>query len=146
MDWRSAAFLWRNELTEAERWTRARPLLATALVFVMFAGFFLALRSCDIGAVDGAVRCLEVFRRGRIFFHENNHLLYPANVLVWTRFLSHFGIKAGTPEEFYVIAQSMNCVAAAACLAMLFYLSLSLFSSLRLALSVVLGFGFSKAF
>ncbi len=121
-------------------------LLATTLVFVIFTCFFLFFRSNDITAVDGAFRCLDIFRRGRLFFHENNHLLYPANVLVWTRFLSHFGIKAGTPEEFYVIAQSMNCVAAAACLAMLFYLSLSLFSSLRLALSVVLGFGFSKAF
>ncbi len=133
-------------MTEAERWTRARPLLATALVFVMFAGFFLALRSGDIGAVDGAVRCLEVFRRGRIFFHENNHLLYPANVLVWTRFLSHLGLKASNPEEFYSIAQTMNCVAAAACLAMLFYLSSSLFSSFGLALGLVLGYGFSKAF
>lgn len=126
--------------------TAARPLLAAALVFVMFACFFLALRSSDIGAVDGAVRCLEVFRRGRIFFHENNHLLYPVNVLVWTRFLSHLGLRASNPAEFYALAQTMNCVVAAGCLAMIFYLSLSLFSSFGLALGLVLGYGFSKAF
>ena len=146
MRWSSAAFSWRNELIASEGLTRPRTLLATTLVFVIFTCFFLFFRSNDISAVDGAVRCLDIFRRGRLFFHENNHLLYPANVLVWTRFLSHFGIKASNPKEFYAIAQSMNCVAAAACLAMLFCLSLSLFSSLRLAFSLVLGYGFSKAF
>jgi len=133
-------------LIAAEGLTKPRTLLATAVVFVMFACFFLALRSSDISAVDGAVRCLEVFRRGRIFVHENNHLLYPADVLVWTRLLSHLGLRASNPEEFYAIVQSMNCVAAAACLAMLFYLSSSLFSSFGLALGLVVGYGFSKAF
>lgn len=120
--------------------------MATALVFVIFAGFFLFFRSSDISAVDAAFRCLEVFRRGKIYFHENNHVLYPVNVLVWSRLLSHLDLIATNPEQFYPIVQSMNCLAAAACPAMLFNLGLSVFSSFRLAFGLVLGYGFSKAF
>jgi hypothetical protein len=126
--------------------SRVQVRLVTTLVFLILAFLFVALRSSDILAVDGAFRALEVFRRQTIFFHENNHLLYPVNVLAWSRLLSLLGLRALNPEEFYAITEMMNSMAAAGCLAILFYLTFSVSSSLKLALGVASSYALSRAF
>jgi len=83
-----------------------------------------ALRSHVYTDVDGAVRCLEVFHRQELFFHANNHLLYPVDVFAWHRLLSLFGVKATSPFEYLALTQIMNAVAAAGCAAVLYRLAL----------------------
>lgn len=125
---------------------RRNVISIMAFVFVVFACLFALLRSSNIFGVDGAFRCLEVFRRQTLFFHENNHTLYPADVLVWSRFTGALGFRPNGAEEFYGITQLMNCIAGAGCLAIIFYLMYLVAASTRLALGVVLAYGFSKAF
>jgi hypothetical protein len=121
-------------------------MAGAAAIFAGFACLYVLLRSGDIFATDGAHRCLEVFHRQAIFFHANIHMLYPVNVLAWTRLVALFGIKAESPFEFYRITELMNCVAAAASLAIVFLLIQWTISSWRIALGAVVVLGLSKAF
>jgi len=76
-----------------------RDTFVAAIVFLASGLIFSLLRSKDIFAVDGAFRCLEVFQRPSIFFHDNNHMLYPVNVFVWTRLAGVLGFaNAYTPR------------------------------------------------
>lgn len=130
----------------ATRLSRGRIPLISTLVFSASAFLFIVLRSNDILAVDGAPRALEVFRRQAIFFHGNNHLLYPVNVLAWSRLLSLLGLRAANPEDFYAITEMMNAMAAAGCLVILFYLTFVASSSLKVSLGVASSYGLSRAF
>jgi hypothetical protein len=123
-----------------------RFILLTIFVLLTFLSIFAELRSKDMFGVDGAFRCLEVYRRKSLFFHENNHMLYPANVLIWSRIYGAVGREASTPESFFAMVQLMNCVAGAGCLAILFYLTYRVSSSGKLALGVAASYGFSRAF
>jgi hypothetical protein len=124
----------------------ARLIVLTVFVLLTFMCIFAGLRSKNMFGVDGAFRCLEVYRRESLFFHENNHMLYPANVLIWSRICRTVGSEPRTPEGFFAMVQLMNCVAGAGCLAMLFYLTYRVASSVSLALGVAAGYGFSRAF
>lgn len=126
--------------------TLARQTVAGATIFVLFSELFIALRSKDIFAVDGAYRCLAVFHQQKILFHGNNHLLYPVNVFAWTQFLSTIGLRANGPIEFFSNVALMNCFAGAACLTIFFLLILSATRSWLLALMSTVGYGFSRAF
>jgi hypothetical protein len=121
-------------------------LTGAAAIFGGFTLLYAFLRSKDIFATDGAHRCLEVYHRQTIFFHENNHLLYPVNVFIWTRLLSALGVKPAGPLEFYEVAELMNCVAAAASLAIVFLLIYLIISSWHLTLAAVVALGLSRAF
>jgi hypothetical protein len=129
-----------------DRLTRGKVISLTALALVAFLCLFVLLRTRNIFEVDGASRCLEVFRRQTLFFHENNHLLYPVNVLVWNRVIGTLGFRPNGAEEFYAITQCMNCLAGAGCLAIIFYLMYLATSSARQAFGVVLAYGLSRAF
>lgn len=123
-----------------------REILIAVVVFLVAGLLFILLRSKDIFAVDGAFRCLEVFQRGGIFFHDNNHMLYPVNVLVWTRLLAAAGLTADTRQGFYSLVELMNCLAAAASLTIVFYLTKVATRSVRAALAVTAGLALTKAF
>ena len=90
--------------------------LSAVLVFLIFLTLFLSFRSKQYTAVDGALRCLEVYHRQSIFFLGNNHLLYPANIFLWSRALDLIGLKASNVFEYLSASQAMNCTAAAGCL------------------------------
>ncbi|MGH9740763.1 MAG: hypothetical protein ACRD51_00255 [Candidatus Acidiferrum sp.] len=130
----------------ASQHARNKVALITALVFVVFAFLFALLRSGNIFMVDGAARCIEVFHRQTIFFHPNNHMLYPVDVLEWNRLLGGLGLKAASAEQYFAHTQLMNCIAGAGCLAILFYLMSLLPSSVGTALGVVFAYGLSRAF
>src|SRR5260370_20521134 len=117
-----------------------------AVLFLVFALIFSFLRSKDIFGVDGAFRCLDVYRRHSIFFHENNRMVYPVNVLAWTRLLGDLGLASGTRTSFYSRVELMNCLAAAASLTMVVCLTKLATRSTRVALCVGAGLGFSQAF
>jgi len=131
---------------DAEPWQRMESKFFAAALFLVSALIFSFLRSKDIFGVDGAFRCLEVYRRHSIFFHENNHMLYPVNVLAWTRLLGAVGLTSGTRPSFYSRVELMNCLAAAASLTMVVCLTKLATRSTRVALCVGAGLGFSKAF
>jgi hypothetical protein len=124
----------------------AKVVSGTAAIFGGFAYLYALLRSKDVFAIDGAHRCLQVFRRNTIFFQENNHMLYPVNVLFWTRLAAALGMKPHGPFEFYTSVELMNCFAAAATLAIVFILIYVTISSWQLSLAAVVALGLSKAF
>lgn len=124
----------------------ANPYFAAVSVFLFFAVVFLSLRTQQYLDVDGALRSLDVYHRPELFFHGNNHLLYPVNVFLWSQALARLGLKAQTPFQFIALSQAMNAIAAAACLALLYILVWIATSSVRLALVVVSAYGFSRAF
>jgi hypothetical protein len=107
---------------------------------------FISLRSNDIFAVDGAYRCLDVYHRQHLFFHGNNHMLYPADVLAWTRLISALGFRPTDPIHYFSAVEIMNCLAASGCLTILYILLYALSRSWRLALGATVGYGLSRAF
>jgi hypothetical protein len=123
-----------------------RLALLSFIVFLIFACVFVLFRSRDPLAADGSFRCFEVFRRQTLFFHGSNHMLYPVNVLLWTRLTAAVGLHVGDPPSFFYVTELMNCFAAAACLALFFILSSLVSRSWRLAATVTAVYGLSKAF
>ena len=117
-----------------------------AAVFLIAAAAFLAIRSADYMAVDGALRAVEVYQKHKPFLHPNNHLLYPFNLYVWSKLLSVFGIRAASPVGFLVIAQAMNAFAAAGCLTILYGIAYKLTQRSLIASLVACGYGLSHAF
>src|SRR5580704_572340 len=136
----------RDGVQAANAFFHPRLLYTCTGVFIAFFVLFALLRTKNILAVDGGIRCLEVYRRQSLYFDINNHLLQPAHVWAWTRVAGMLGYKADSPFQFYSLVQLMNCFAGAACLAILLALMYSAVSSWRLALAVTIGYGFTKAF
>lgn len=124
----------------------ARSAQTPVILFASFATFYALLRSKNVVAVDGAHRCFEVYRRQSLFFHPNNHLLYPVNVFAWSRIAAVLGFKENGPLQFFSTVELMNCLAAAACLALLYSLMHAVVPSWKICLGVTVGYGFSKAF
>ena len=116
------------------------------VVFVGATALFAVLHSRQYTEVDGALRCLDVLRRQRLFFHGNNHLLYPANVLAWSRLAGLLGIRATTPEAFLRLTALMNSCAAAGCVALVFALVRRFTGSVVAALGAAVGLAFARAF
>ena len=121
-------------------------LVRPALICGVFSLIFILLGSKQYVAVDGAVRCLDVYYSQKLFTHSNNHLLYPVNVYFWHQFLAAFGIYADGPIEYLRLTQMMNAVAAAGCLAILYCLTYAATSSRGISLGVTIGYGLSNAF
>ncbi|HXJ17484.1 MAG TPA: hypothetical protein VNM68_09840, partial [Candidatus Polarisedimenticolia bacterium] len=117
-----------------------------ALVFVVFAAFFLLLRSNDFFTVDGGFRCFVVYRHRHIAFDINNHLLYLADVLAWTRIAGGLGFHLAAPLEYFSTVEVMNCLAGAACLAIVCSLLHVVTASWLQAFGGTMGYGLSKAF
>ena len=106
----------RNGIQAGNAFLAARLLYACMGVFVAFFALFALLRTKNILAVDGGIRCLEVYRRQSLYFDINNHLLHPAHVWAWTWAAGTLGYRADGPFQFYSLVQLMNCFAGAACL------------------------------
>lgn len=123
----------------------ARWLVSLGL-FSLFVALFLILRSNQFVAVDGALRCLAVYHDPHLFFHGNNHLLYPVNILLWTKLAAVFGFVANTPTEFVHLSQALNSICAAATLLFVWLLITGITSDRLLALALVALYGFSRAF
>src|SRR5215510_6318217 len=117
-----------------------------ALIWVAFSLTFILFGSKQYVAVDGALRCLDVYFSQKLFIHQNNHLLYLVNVYFWHKFLATLGIYANGPVEYLRLTQMMNAVAAGGCLAILYCLTYAATSSRGISLGVTIGYGFSNAF
>jgi len=74
-----------------------KPSHQTVLALSTSALVGLALRTRDCFAVDGAPRCLTVYRHPTLLFHPNNHLFYLVNVLAWTRMADLLQFKLSDP-------------------------------------------------
>jgi hypothetical protein len=133
--------LWLNNLAMV-----SRPFQQSLLIWFLFSLIFISLRSQQYMAVDGAIGCFQVYRLQQIYFHGNNHLLYPSNVHLWHQFLSLFGLKAGGPLEYISLTQIMNCLAAAGCIAAIYRLSHAATASWVISFGVATGYAFSRAF
>jgi hypothetical protein len=121
-------------------------LAGPALIWGAFSLIFILFGSKQYVAVDGALRCLDVYYSQKLFIHQNNHLLYPVNVYFWHKFLATFGIFANGPVEYLRLTQMMNAVAAGGCLAILYCLTYAATSSRGISFGVTIGYGFSNAF
>ena len=106
----------------------------------------MALRTRDCFTVDGSPRCLPIFHHPTIQFHPNNHLLYLVNVFLWTRLVGGLGFKISDPLSFVLAVDAMNVVAAAGCIAILYWITLKVTTSWRLATAICAGYGFTAAF
>ena len=124
----------------------ARAARLSLITFVVFECLYALLRSGDMLAVDGAHRCLEVFRRQTLFFHGSNHMLYPVNVLLWGRFMAALGLKSTLPMQFFSHVELMNCTAAAASLALLCFLMYLGVPRWPIVIGATVGLALSKAF
>src|SRR5215472_9940609 len=122
------------------------PAVVSLVVFVAFSIQYVAFRSGDIFAVDGAYRCLEVYRRQKLFIDGSNHLLYPVFVFAWQRFMAAFGFRPAEPYAFFRLVEIMNCLAAAGCLAILCWFAIQATRNWRAAAGLTIGVGLSKAF
>jgi hypothetical protein len=121
-------------------------LLQVVMLFVSFLIIYVVFHSPDLMAVDGPFRSCEVFHRQKIFFHGNNHLLYPVNVLTWDRVIGSVLGACEDPLEFARRTQLMNGLAAAASVAVIFILIRGAPASTKIATWTACAFGFSRAF
>jgi len=134
-----------TELVSPSKNRQFNPYIAAIAVFLFFAIVFLLLRTRQYLAVDGALRCLDVYHRQALFFHGNNHLLYPVNIFLWSHGLRLLGFEAHTPFEFIALSQALNAIAAAGCLALIFILVWIATSSTDISLTATSAYGFSRA-
>ena len=84
------------------------------LVAVSFLFLFLALRTRAYLAVDGALRCLNVFFAGE--------RLYPFWIGMWAKVNALLGLRASDAFQFIAMIQAMNAFLAAGCNACLYHL------------------------
>ena len=124
---------------------RINLALRAAVLFVAMAAVFAAIRTNDYGSVDGAFRAVAVYFHPGWTLHDNNHLLYPVDINAWSRILGAFGDRPASPDQFMRVAQLMNAVAAAGCVAILYCL-LDAIGAGAAALVLALGYGFARAF
>jgi hypothetical protein len=123
-----------------------KPSHQTALAFVASVAVGLALRTRDVFFVDGAPRCLTVYKQPGLHFHPNNHLLYLVDVFGWTQLLSHVGFSLNTPLKFVLAVDAMNGVAAAGGIAVLYWILLRVTGSWKLSATICVGYGFTMSF
>ena len=114
------------------------------ILFFSFLIFYATFRSPDLMAVDGPFRSCEVYYRQEIFFHANNHLLYPVNVRTWGRLVRVVLGECRGPLEFARRTQLMNGFAAAASVAIMFLLAHGATGSSGIAIWVACAYGFSR--
>lgn len=117
-----------------------------ALIFLAGSVFLLGLRSHAYTAVDGPMRCLEVFRRQTLFFHGNNHLLYPAWILIWTRAARYLGFAISDPFNFMRVSQAMMAVLAAASLGLTYLILVKFVKYTYIRIMALLIFASGSAF
>jgi hypothetical protein len=103
------------------------------------------LGSRDYAAVDGALTPLRLFYSSGPLLDDNNHLLFPLETYLWVKALSLFAIKATNPFAFLRIVQSMNAVAAAGSVALVFVIVRDVTQADPPALLAACGFALSRA-
>jgi hypothetical protein len=113
------------------------------ILLVGFSLFYARFRSPDLMAVDGAFRSCEVYHRQDVFFHANNHLLYPVNVRAWDRLVRPALGTCGDPLEFARRTQLMNGLASALSVAIFFLLLRGATGSPGIAFWAACAYGFS---
>src|SRR5580765_3874429 len=116
--------------------------VALVLGFLVLYGTF---RSQDLTAVDGAVRSLDVYHRGEVVLHGNNHLLYPANVWAWDRLTRRWLGPSPDGLAFVRRTQLMNSAAMALVAGLLFLLVGHATGSVGAALGAAAAYGLSRA-
>ncbi len=119
--------------------------IQSTILFFSFLLFYATFRSPDLMAVDGPPRSCEVYHRQEIFFHGNNHLLYPVNVRMWDRLMRLLLDECEDPLQFARRTQLMNGFAAAASVAVMFLLVRGGTGSRGIAIWAACAYGFSRA-
>ena len=123
----------------------ADALLALAIFFAGTA-FYGLLHTQQYLAVDGAVRCVNVYWNSYRIAGDNNHLLYYANVTLWRDFLSQFGIEATDPFNFVHLTEWMNALAAAGSVSIFWLLCKRATGRIAIASAAAAAYAFSNAF
>ncbi len=123
-----------------------KPSHQTVLAFSASALVGLALRTRECFAVDGAPRCLTVYGHPRSFFIPTT--IFSILLTSWParEWLAFYGFKLSDPLDFILAVDTMNCLAAAGCLAVLYWIILRVTSSWKLTTAVCVACGLTTAF
>lgn len=118
------------------------PLLVT----ISFLSLYSTFNSNQYTAVDGALRCVQVFRVSQPYIHGSDHMLYPIHVYLWFHFWRILGIEVQDVFQYISLIQRMNAFAAALSLGLFSLMLLHLTDSLKISIFGTLALGFSSAF
>ena len=98
-------------------------------------------------AVDGSLRCLLYMDSGKWELHGNNHMLYPVNVILWSRIISSlFNIRPQDPFSFIRMIELMNSFFASLAVAVFFLILKRVTSNLKVSILGACALAFSNAF
>lgn len=116
------------------------------LLFISFASIFLFFNSNTYTAVDGGLRCLNVFYNHKPSFGGHGHMLSQVHVYYFHKILGIFNIIAKDALEYFRYSTILNALAGAASLSLLYLLSFRLTGSIYFSLLSVFLTGFSSCF
>ena len=114
------------------------------LVFAISAAVYIALRSHDVLAVDGAIRALITFNQPAEIV-LGTHMLHNFWVVAWVRLLALFSYHPADFIAYWRAAQIMNGLAAAACTGFLYDIIRRTTGSALVATFAALAWGASHA-
>jgi hypothetical protein len=80
------------------------------VLWLLFSTACILLASNQYTAVDGALRCLNVYWHRPPYLGPNNHLLYLANVWLWWHLATALGFRASGPFAFLRTVAAMNAL------------------------------------
>lgn len=122
-----------------------QPVICS-LIFISFASIFLFFNSNTYTAVDGGLRCLDVFYKHKPSFGLHGHMLSQVHVYYFHKILGIFNVIAKDAFEYFRYSTILNALAGAASLSLLYLLSFRLTSSICFSLLSVFLTGFSSCF
>ena len=118
-----------------------------AIIFLTTLALYATFPSNQYTAVDGSLRCLPYMNSTKWELHGNNHMLYPVNVMLWSRIMATlFNMKPKDPFDFIRIIELMNSFFAAVGVAMFFLILKKATSNIKISILGACALAFSNAF
>lgn len=119
------------------------PILIFFAALLVYSSF----PSNQYTAVDGNLRCLPYMNATKWQLHWNHHMLYPVNVMLWSRVISLlFDVKPTNPFDFIRTIELMNSFFASIGVAMFFLILKRVTSNLTISILGSCALFFSHAF
>lgn len=113
----------------------AKNFFIPLIIFFAAFLFYFNFPSNQYAAVDGNLRCLSCMGAAGLQLHGNNHMLYPVNVVLWSRLVSAlFFIKPQDPFAFIRMVEYMNSFFAAIAISVFFLVLKKATSSLKISI------------
>ena len=112
-----------------------KNLFVSIAIFLIAFILYLSFPSNEYTAVDGTMRCLPYMNNPSWKLNPNNHMLYPVNVILWSRLMRIlFNIKPADPFNFIRMIELMNSFFASIGVAAFFLILKKITSNLKISL------------